>query len=1029
MQTSSHSTGTTPFDLAILDALMDPAAIIDHEQRIVAVNANWQRILGHQQGAQHQWIGGLIGEVLNAFDWNGASVAVIVDEIQALLTGSKSRFAVSCTGLLGFMDRADRVRGSRIDGFHGQYVLVTIDNTTPILEEPVGTWRGDVEQALVESRHRLKLLFESSNDAITVTDPDGCFREFNDAACDLFGCSREVLQSLSPGDGHLPAALAAARFAACRVGDDESGTFPFVRADGETRIAEYSTRALPDGCYLSILRDVTERRRAEDALRQIAHGVSATTGERFFRSLVQYLATTLTVEYVLVCELDPNDSTRMRTIAASEQGVVVDNRSFSIEGSPCELVIHNGLRCFPSEVRSQFPDDRLISELEVDSFIGTPLFDSAGLPLGLLCVLHKRAMTNIPFMESILRIFAVRASAELERKRSQAALVESEQRYRRLVESSPDGILIQKRGLVVYANQAALLLLRAETPHEVIGRPFLDRVGIEYREQERRRLHQLEEDDMSVDLVEQKWTRTDGGAIIVEVAGTTCTHDGESAVQIVFRDITERKLAEDQLRRKTSELQRIFDVLPDLYLRLDSTGLILDSQGRVDELAPGLESLDGRYLTSVIPRDVAHSYNEAIRQVREGGSLAVVDDSITIDDEDRHFEARIVPFLEDQMIVVIRDITRRRRLEEDLRQAQRIEAIGQLASGIAHDFNNLLTAIFSQLKLAKRRLEPDHPARVELDAIDEAACQAGAVTKSLLTFSRRAVIERRPVRLSDAVERSTRLLHGMLPGKVELNVDLSAEPEPWVRANSTQIQQIVVNLAINARDAMPEGGQLDIGITVVPGPPAMPQLHKLWDRPCACLRVADTGVGIPPANLQRIFDPFFTTKPREQGTGLGLSVIHGIVKEHGGEILVDSRVSQGTVFSIFLPTIAPEPESADDDENSTVPSTRVLLVERDTQIREIMAGMLENIGCEVRFELEHAAVSDVELVVIGDARTGADDTDAPELRELQHIPTVIIPPDGCEPADAHHDIEPVILTRPFRMADLRDAIQRARLDT
>ena len=274
------------------------------------------------------------------------------------------------------------------------------------------------------------------------------------------------------------------------------------------------------------------------------------------------------------------------------------------------------------------------------------------------------------------------------------------------------------------------------------------------------------------------------------------------------------------------------------------------------------------------------------------------------------------------------------------------------------------------------------------------------------------------MRLSDAVERSHRLLHGMLPRQVDLTVDLSADPEPWVRANSTQIQQVVVNLAINARDAMPDGGPLDIRITSVKSPPPLPQLGHLHGKACACLEVRDRGCGIPPANLQRIFDPFFTTKPRERGTGLGLSLIHGIIKEHGGEIIVDSRVGEGTTFFIYLPRIEPQPEETfgrDVDGGSGT----VLLLEDDVQIREIMAGMLEHLGCHVVFQPDKDGEA-IDVVVAGSTEALA--------QAARGTPTVIIPPDGEDPPESDDDPSPVILTRPFRMADLRSAIDQARRD-
>lgn len=958
--------------------------------------------------------------------WSEVNVSHVMHEINGLVTGARARFSVSCSGLLGFRDRADRVRGSRIAGHGGRYILLLFENAEPVVEDPLGGWRASVEQALVESRQRLRMLFESSHDAILVTDARGRFVEFNDAACDLFGCSRTTLGQIDPSDAEMTGALAAARFASSRASVDGQGTFPFVRPDDETRIAEYSTRQLPNGHFLSVLRDVTERRRAEDALRQIAHGVSATTGQAFFRSLVQYLASTLKVEYVLVCELDRRDTSRIRAIAASERGEIVENLSCSIIGSPCEVVIRQGLRCFPGELRQQFPDDPFIRDLGVDSFIGTPLFDSSGQALGLLCVLDRRPMSNIPFMESILRIFAVRASAELERKRSQAALVESEQRYRRLVETSPDGILIEKRGLIVYANASARRLLRVDDPTMLLGEPFLRFLGEEYRDVERQRIRRLETTEMMVERETQTWIRADGTEMIVESAGTQCTHEGDTAAQIVFRDVTQRILAEQQLLNKTHELQRIFDALPDLYVRLSSSGVVLDSHGATAGLTPTVGSLEGRSLHELLPSDVAEIFEETMVDVRRRNALIVLDYIYSEEDDDRHLEARLLPFLDDQLIVVIRDITRRRMLEEELRQAQRIEAIGQLASGIAHDFKNVLTAIFAHVKVAMDRLEPEHPTRQELASIQEAAKQAGDVVNSLLTFSRGAAMERRPYRLSEAVENATRLIQATLPRDVEVTVDLDGAPEPWVRANATQMQQVVMNLALNAADAMPRGGSLRVSCGLIEEAPAVPALEPLRGRPCAVLQVSDTGSGISPAALPRIFDPFFTTKPRERGTGLGLSVIHGIVREHGGQVLVDTKIGEGTTFSIYLPAIEPEKPIPVPERLPEAGVQRALLVEPDVHVRGLMASTLESIGYEVVIDGPSAmSRDDVSLLVVGAVEMD-DAMRAMFESKSGSTPTVVVGSRGRGETQASSDASgPVILARPFRMVDFKSAVRRA----
>jgi PAS domain S-box-containing protein len=243
--------------------------------------------------------------------------------------------------------------------------------------------------------------------------------------------------------------------------------------------------------------------------------------------------------------------------------------------------------------------------------------------------------------------------------------------------------------------------------------------------------------------------------------------------------------------------------------------------------------------------------------------------------------------LEDGLgISLIEDVTERRELEEQLRQAQKMEAVGKLAGGVAHDFNNLMTAVIGYSDLLLRQLEPGDARRTKVDAIRESAVRAGELTHQLLAFGRRQLLQVDEIDICGVVERMDALLRRLLGEDIRLETSFGAD-EIVVRADKTQLEQVVMNLAVNARDAMPGGGTLTIA--------------ALDDGESAVISVVDDGCGMDAATAARIFEPFFTTKPVGEGSGLGLSTVHGIVGQTGGTIEVESTPGEGTVFTIRLP--------------------------------------------------------------------------------------------------------------------------------
>jgi two-component system cell cycle sensor histidine kinase/response regulator CckA len=318
-------------------------------------------------------------------------------------------------------------------------------------------------------------------------------------------------------------------------------------------------------------------------------------------------------------------------------------------------------------------------------------------------------------------------------------------------------------------------------------------------------------------------------------------------------------------------------------------------------------------------------------------------------------------------LVLATDVTETRRLEAQLRQAQKMEAVGQLAGGIAHDFNNLLSVILGQGELIHRELPPGHRTLTRVGAIQHAADRAAGLTRQLLAFGRRQVLQPEVLDLNELVPGVERMLRRLLPETIEIVTSLQTSAGR-VRADRGQLEQVLVNLALNARDAMPAGGRLVVTTADADLDDAQARLRPdLPAGPYVVLGVEDTGHGMGAATLARAFEPFFTTKPEGRGTGLGLAMVYGIVKQSGGHVTVYSEPGRGTAFKIYLPRVL-DPASAVLKAPLPAPeggTETLLIVEDQEAVRSLMTEILRDAGYRV---LESGSAE--EAMAVGQAERG-----------------------------------------------------------
>ena len=305
----------------------------------------------------------------------------------------------------------------------------------------------------------------------------------------------------------------------------------------------------------------------------------------------------------------------------------------------------------------------------------------------------------------------------------------------------------------------------------------------------------------------------------------------------------------------------------------------------------------------------------------------------------------------EKLVIVNRDITERKQLEEQLRLSQKIEAIGRLSGGIAHDFNNLLGVIIGYTEALQKRLKPEDPSREAIDEIQRAGKRAASLTQQLLAFSRKQVLAPSILDMNEIAREVEKMLGRLIGEHIELTLVLS-DSLGKVKADRTQIEQVIMNLAVNARDAMPQGGKLTIETADFEWEEANPARPRyLTPGSYVLLKVTDTGSGMSPKVQAHIFEPFFTTKEKGKGTGLGLATVYGVIKQSGGYILVESEVGRGTTFEVYLPRVAGATESPHSPRLSAKPDRKsqatVLVVEDEASLLKLTRNVLQGAGYTV----------------------------------------------------------------------------------
>ena len=690
----------------------------------------------------------------------------------------------------------------------------------------------------------LQQIAEHAAAAMFVKDLTGRFLFVNRAFERMTGMPVEALVGRLDEDV-FPAAAAEFRRNDRRVIDERRAVESEVIIDTAQGRRTYLSHKFPlldargEACAVcGIATDITDRKRNEDALRAAALAVSNAEGENVFAELAHYLAEILRVDVALIAVHADGDPGRMRTLAARLDGKPLANFEYPLAASPCRHVVGRAFRFVGSGVRHEFRPGTLFAAKGMDGYAALPLNDSSGRPLGLIAAMDRRPMTDPQLAEAMLKIFAVRAAAEIERARGEAALRASEASYRAIFEASEDAILIHDwdTGAFVDANPKAC---------RTYG----------YSVEEFR------------------------GLSVGDISAGTPPYTLADAAAWIEKAKAGKPVSFEWRRRN---------------------------------------------------RDGSLHWDEVyLKAVEIAGTRRI--------------------------LATTRDITARKSAEAQLRQAQKMEAIGHLAGGIAHDFNNLLTSIMGYVTLAAERSAAGDPKLAShLEQANLSCVRARDLIRQLMTFSRGNRGSARALALPPLVRESVKLLRASFPATLALRTDLD-ETVPRVLVDPVQVEQVLMNLAINARDAQRSAGEVRVAVRH-PGPMSAvcASCRKHVEGDMVELAVSDSGSGIGQDVLDRMFEPFYTTKPVGQGSGMGLAIVHGIVHEHGGHVLVESAPGAGTRMRVLLPAVreaeATVERPAGVVRQDRLPRTRfagrVAVVDDEPTVARYMRDLLEHFGLD-----------------------------------------------------------------------------------
>jgi PAS domain S-box-containing protein len=874
-------------------------------------------------------------------------------------------------------------------------------------------------EALRESEERFKRLLQNSNDIITVTDEKGIQNSISGPIERILGYKPEELigtsgfeiihpediehtmRAFAEGVKH-PGSVGRAEYR-CRHKD---GSWIALEAAGTNLLHD----PIVKGVVLNI-RDISERKKAEQAVEkalersrlqletvsEIAVSSALVSGQvsALAAQLTELGAHTLGVERVGVWLFTDAGETLTcvdlyeSTPGTHSTGIALKRDQFHNEFDALATARYIDADDALTDPRTVGYINDYIKPLRITSMLDA-VIRTAGENLGVVCFErvdnpHHWQPDEIAFACQVADQFAI-ALHNRDKRMADHALRESEKKYRFLAENVSDVIFTMNLDLrLTYVSPAVermhgwksgeLLSFKPSdylTPSslELIKKILTEELAVQ---------GSSETDPNRVRTFELEQYRNDGAIFWTEVSTRFLYDETGSTVGIIgaIRDVSERKRSEAELKRLFTAVEQAGESI-----------LITDPKGEILYANPAFESTTGYSVAEVIGKtaNILNSgkqdeavYEDMWSTIRRGQVWRGRFVNKKKDGSLYHETATISPMKDDaarvvNYVMVGRDVTSEIMLQKQLLQSQKMEAIGTLAGGIAHDFNNLLQAVLGCTDLLLMRRKADDPDRQKLEIIHHAAKDGADLISRILTFSRKAEAKTRPIDLNEEIRKAERLLRRTVPKMIEIKLALK-DGVRVIDADPAQIEQVLLNLAVNAQHAMPEGGRIVIETSNAPLSDAYARAH-IGAKPgqYVLLAVSDNGIGIRPEFIDRVFEPFFTTKAEGEGTGLGLSMVHGIVSQHGGHIRCYSEPDAGTSFKIYFPVSSTE-LLLDEFETREMPAfgtETILLIDDDDRVREMAREMIQEHGYKVlmarsgedALEIYAGDKDDISLVIL-----------------------------------------------------------------